>query len=335
MGRTEGQATRCKHLQLDASPDLEHNLKTSSLPDTALGDFFMIWSRRLIFGLLLLLVVPFTIAQTVINSNITFTTIDVPGSGFTNVAGINTAGDMVGYYGDSDSANKHAFLLKEGNFTYFDYQGSDATFAQGINDSGLIAGFAEFQGRSIGRGFTYDGNAFTPIRVANKPFTICFAINNAAEIVGSAGIAHGDFAGFRMRNGRAKPINFPQPYSIANAYGINNLGTIAGSTYSAGIPTAYIYRNGQSKELNFPGANATAAYGINDDGVVVGVYFVYPNCYGFAYKNGKYFSFGYPGALCTGASAINASGQIVGVYELPDYTYHGFVTSPITAADFE
>jgi uncharacterized membrane protein len=296
----------------------------------------MTYLRRLIFALFPFLCIPLVFPQSgVSQAQLTFTTIDVPGSGFTNVAGINTAGDMVGYYGASDSAFKHAFLLSGGIFTYFDYPGADATFAYGINDSGFIVGSAEFQGGLTGPGFIYDGSTFTPVRVGNKPITACLAINNAGQIVGTAGIAGADFRGFKMRNGHAKVINFPGQYDIANPTGVNSFGVITGSTYSGGTPSAYVYRNGSFSNLNFPGARQTAAYGINDKGMVVGVYFVPGSCYGFAFKNGKYISFGYPGALCTGGSAINGSGQIVGQYQLPDYTWHGFVTSPITPTDFE
>jgi len=57
--------------------------------------------------------------------------------------------------------------------------------------------------------------------------------------------------------------------------------------------------------------------------------------YGFAVMKGKYVSFGYPGAAGTLPSGINASGQIVGSYTFDFSTYHGFVTSPITAEDFQ
>jgi len=56
--------------------------------------------------------------------------------------------------------------------------------------------------------------------------------------------------------------------------------------------------------------------------------------YGFESKNGNYISFRYPGSVATSASGINASGQVVGEYTSDYQTYHGFVTSPITAADF-
>jgi hypothetical protein len=50
---------------------------------------------------------------------------------------------------------------------------------------------------------------------------------------------------------------------------------------------------------------------------------------------GKYVSFSYPGALGTFAYGINMSEQIVGAYTFDYQAYHGFVSSPLTPADFE
>ena len=82
---------------------------------------------------------------------------------------------------------------------------------------------------------------------------------------------------------------------------------------------------------------ATELLGVNDQGTVVGWYQQSSppyDFYAFALKNGKYLSFKYPGASGTFAIGINGSGQIVGEYTSDFSTYHGFVTSPITAADF-
>jgi len=296
----------------------------------------MTFLRNFTFPLLLALCVSRMFAQTnpaIPDAHLTFTTIDAPGAGFTNVAGINSAGDMVGYYGAGSNANKRGFLYKGGSFTNIDYPGADSTFAEGINDSGLIAGSADFHGGVTGNGFIYDGTAFTAVST-REPVTFLWSINNRDEIVGSTGVSGGDFRGFASVNGRFRTLRFPGQYQIANPTGINNLGQVAGYTIDGSSTLAYVYSNGCFKNLSFPGALYTQAQGINDNGLVVGTYFVSPNLYGFAYYKGKYISYTYPGAIATGATAVNNSGQIVGQYLLPDLTWHGFVTSPITSEDF-
>ena len=264
--------------------------------------------------------------------NVTFTTIDVPGAGVTGVYGINSAGDMVGYYGtDSNDPNKHGFLLSSGNFTYLDYPSAYATFAYGINDSGLIVGSAEFNGGLTAVGFSYDGSVYTPISDGGNTTTITYAINNAGEIVGGAGTAY-TTKGIATRGNKFKNLNVPGTYSYVFASGVNKAGTIVGWADENG----FLCKNNVCQTLNFPGATETANDGVNDAGVVVGWYGIPGQCLcAFAMRNGKYLSFSYPGAAFTGAAAINNLGQIVGQYTFDYQTFHGFVTNPIAADDFQ
>ena len=68
-----------------------------------------------------------------------FTTIDVPGAFYTVAWGINSAGDIVGWYGASFSES-HGFIYSKGTFTALDYPGYSQNYVADINDSGLIAG---------------------------------------------------------------------------------------------------------------------------------------------------------------------------------------------------
>ena len=285
--------------------------------------------RNFAFLVLLLLYVGLIHARTPtdISAQLTFTTIDVPGAGLTSVQGINTVGDMVGYYGNSGNGASHAFLLRSGIFTFFDYPGANSTRASGINDSGLIVGY------TVGlreRGFTFDGNAFTSIRSGNNTATVTWGLNNAGDIVGGAGTIY-TTQGFEMRGGHFKTISPPGEYVYVYATGVNNLGKVVGWDDSGG----FAYSRGKFKTISFPGANQTEAWGVNDSGAVVGWYGIGASVFGFALLDGQYISFAYPGALYTLAFGINASGQIVGAYTFDNITWHGFVTSPLTLADFE
>src|SRR5215469_5704031 len=76
------------------------------------------------------------------SANLTFTTIDVPGAGDTNVAGINSNGDVVGWYSQAFNTPSSGFLLSGGTFTYLNYPGGYDTIAGGINDAGVVVGDA-------------------------------------------------------------------------------------------------------------------------------------------------------------------------------------------------
>jgi len=282
---------------------------------------------------LLALCAPLILAQSdaVVGLNLTFTTIDVPGASVTSVNGINIAGDMVGHYGQSTSGASHGFLLSDGVFTYFDYPGQSVTVPSGINDSGLIVGYA---GSLREQGFLYDGSTFTSIRDGSDSATVCLGIDDAGDIVGGAGTP-GVTRGFELHAGQFKNISPPPGgWIYVYATGINNLGEIVGWTSGASI-SGFSYKHGKFQTIAFPGAIQTEALAINDSGIVVGWYLSGSSAFGFALSNGRYTSFSYPGAKGTFPYGINTSGQVVGSYTLDYQSYHGFVTSPLTAADFQ
>jgi probable HAF family extracellular repeat protein len=256
----------------------------------------------------------------------TFTTIDVPGAGYAAVLGINNNGDMVGDYGENTSSGANGFLYSNGVFTFFDYPGQKVTEPEGINDSGLIVGTA---GQVPVYGFLYDGTTFTTLQDGTDSNTAALGINNAGKVVGGAGSPNTTKA-FQLIGTRYKSVVVPGQWIYVYATGINNDGEIVGWTDTDGFECVA----GTCQTFTVPGSTQTEAEGINDNGMVVGWYFSTGHIRGFALKNGKYLSFNFPGAN-TEAFGINNNGQIVGAYTTDDYnTYHGFVTSPITAADF-
>src|SRR5262249_23249099 len=73
----------------------------------------------------------------------TYSTLDVPGAGFTQVFGINNLGMIVGFY--SDAGGLHGFIYDPNNSahpftTLDDPSGTFGTMATGINDAGKSLG---------------------------------------------------------------------------------------------------------------------------------------------------------------------------------------------------
>jgi len=265
---------------------------------------------------------------------LTFTTIDVPGHSITQPNGINSNGDIVGFYGDHGIGPLSGFLYRSGDFTLFDYPSETVTVPGGINDLGVIVGYATQNAdvRTTVTGFLYDGTTFTPFKNPNLPATYGLGINNDGVIVGEMGLLS-TAKGFKLVNGRYRTIDFPGSYVYGAATGINNHGLIVGRTDDE---KGYALKNGQFRDVGFPGVEFTGAFGVNDGGIVVGWYFMPgPLDYGFAQKNGKYVSFRYPGEKATFPTGISSTGQVVGAYTSDFISYHGFVTSPITAKDFD
>jgi len=264
--------------------------------------------------------------------NLTFTTIDVPGAGYTEVFGVNSNGDMVGNYGTNTNIDSHGFKYSNGTFSYYDYPGEPETVGTGINDSGLIVGYGTAGATAVG--FSYDGTSFTTIKDGNSSATYAGGVNNAGEIVGGAG-SIGATKGFALLGVRFKTLKVPGLNLAVEGTGVNKFGTIVGVVSDATANEhGFLCRGNACQTLDFPGATRTEALGINDAGIVVGYYFS-SNCLcSFAWKNGKFFSFSNPGIAFTGAAGINNLGQVVGAYTSDFQTWHGFVTNPITAADF-
>jgi len=264
-----------------------------------------------------------------------FTTIDVPGAKVSGISGINKSGVMVGAYGPNTSGPTSGFSYANGTFTYFDYPGNMDTSPAGINDSGLIVGSTTDGPGLPVIGFLCDGTTFTPLQDGDEFVTYAFGINNAGTVVGMAGSSVNATTGFEERGGKYKTITLPGgcPYNFIQA--INSFGELAGHTVCGIYQYGYTVKGGRLGNVDFPGAQETAAVGINDDGLIVGSYVIPGGCFcAFALKNGKYISFAYPGAIYTAAMGVNSSGQVVGGYTFDYDTYHGFVTSPITADDF-
>lgn len=78
------------------------------------------------------------------------TTLDVPGSTFTQPLGENNQGQIVGTYNDAAGA-AHGFVYRYGSFQTVDVPGSTSTVVNGINNEGRLVGFfADAAGNTVG-----------------------------------------------------------------------------------------------------------------------------------------------------------------------------------------
>jgi hypothetical protein len=65
----------------------------------------------------------------------------VPGSVDTQVTGINSEGEIVGYYDNAYLGNHHGFIYTAGTFITYDVPGAAETFITGINSNEQIVGY--------------------------------------------------------------------------------------------------------------------------------------------------------------------------------------------------
>ena len=266
---------------------------------------------------------------------VTYTTVDVPGSQETRgVYDINNAGQMVGAYYDTSGID-HGFLDSNGTFTTLDYPSAFLTEAHGINDSGQIVGqYCGTDGRC--HGFYYDGTNYTTIEPANATYSALEKINDSQQITGFYEDAAGLIYGFvyDLSTNSYTRLHVPGSVGGSVAYGINNLGLVAGTYADIGNPTyhGYLYGGGHYQDLTYLTASETNPEDLNDSGEVVGLLqftksgvSVY---HGFLFNSGAFSKFLFPGADYTVAYGVNNAGAVVGAYASGSTLSHGFLRTP-------
>ena len=117
-----------------------------------------------------------------------------------------------------------------------------------------------------------------------------------------------------------------------DARGINPEGDIVGYFWNSDdgyYSHAYLLRNGNVEQIDYPGAYYTIAHAVNADGDIVGYWGTsdFTEEHGFLLRKGVLSTIDYPGALLTNARGINDKGDIVGLYMEETGRSHGFLLS--------
>jgi probable HAF family extracellular repeat protein len=261
----------------------------------------------------------------------TYTQIDVPGAAGTNAFGIDTAGDIVGFYEDV-SFNIHGFLFSAGMYNTIDYSGSQYTYLYGLNDLGQIVGY----GQNPVIGFMYDvlTQTFTTISYPRANDTFPYKINNAGIIVGSLDYRLNESPGFELVGSTYRQILPPGAVPDVFVTGIATSGEIVGTILKQSGGDNFIFKQGTYAPLTIPNASGAFVFGMNPAGnAFVGFYTPSPGIgAGFLYQNKKLTTLQFPGSNVTYANGVNAAGEVVGYFEDSSGNLHGFTWTPPAAA---
>src|SRR5882724_11333192 len=256
----------------------------------------------------------------------TFKTIDFPGAASTQSWGINSRGDVVGFYTSADKSS-HGFLFNEGHYTPIDFPGAAVTLLNGIDARGNIVGEYGMTVTSPHHGFVLStGGIFTPIVYPGAAVTSAIGIAPGGEIVGFYALADNVNHSFVLTGDRFTPIDFPgATATLIN--GISPQGDIVGGYKVGSTLHGFLLSNGNFTSIDYPAAAATIATGTNSSGDIVGRY-TDANAvnHAFLLRGGKFTIFDYPGATFTGATAIDPVGNILGRCTVGGLT-HGFLLS--------
>jgi uncharacterized membrane protein len=207
--------------------------------------------------------------------NFTFGMIDFPRSPDSTALGLNSRGDIVGFYGPNVplyEGTEQSFLLEGNNFQELIYPGASYTGALGINKSRKIVGWYTNPGDNV-HSFLRKGKAYTNIDYPGFDNTIASNINDAGVVIGiqydNAGTT---VHGFVLSKGVYTTID-PPASVFTEPLSINSAGVIVG--YYAdqnSVSHGFIYQKGQFTTVDYPGASNTDLTSINDQGQMMGGY---------------------------------------------------------------
>ncbi len=269
---------------------------------------------------------------------------------FNQLLGINTAGTIAGYFGDSVVVPNNGYTVTppygQGNFVAENVSGATQTQVTGINNTGTTVGFS-VDAAGNNTGFTFNGTSFTTgIKDPNTPAAVpstnqLLGVNDSNLSVGfyvdSAGNAHGYT--YNIATAAFTAVN-PPGATASTATGINNAGDISGFlTNAAGTMEGYYYNGTTFKDFLVPGSSGTAFFGLNNKGWAVGFYVDASGLTnGLVYNvlNGSWSTVNDPHASATAAFGVNGTtingindlGQLVGFYS--DGTHvNGLLATPV------
>lgn len=221
------------------------------------------------------------------------TTIDLTFSSSVFAQDINDKGQIVGYRMIGEDLF-NGFIYKDGDWQNVSIPGASFTFLTGINNVNLVVGYYrlganEFIGfvsnRAGYENFIWDGLELTgapPLKIIAYPgatTTFPYAINDAAQIVGTYIDAGGVSHGFFLEGDPANPANYQTidypGASATEARDINEFGEIVGFYQDgSGIHHGFLLQGnpdtiGNFSSIDHPSGIETYAYAL-DNGSLIG-----------------------------------------------------------------
>jgi probable HAF family extracellular repeat protein len=197
--------------------------------------------------------------------------------------------------------------------------GDTSSAAWAINAHGDVVGVST--GPSGPRAFVYTDAAglIALPALPSRPRSVARDINEAGDIVGTANAGGTDLGhAVLWRNGSVQDLGTLGTGFYSEAWGINNLGQVVGSSYTNGGSGlqgvhAFLYTGGAGLADLTPTSDTGNATDINDAGQVTGYQTALGGTHAFRWQGGTFVDLGVlPGFAHSFGWAINESGQVAG-----------------------
>jgi hypothetical protein len=303
--------------------------------------------------LLLLVFCPIAFAQT-----FTYKAIDIPGATETQVRGVNSSGEIVGFFKTSSCVETliqfpncpvEGFKIVNGVVTKLFVPNSTWTAIMGVNDYGDLVGFA-ITSDTGAHGFLWKHQNIityfnTPEAGPNSDVhTVAMSVNKAL-IVGGADWFFGSaypYGGWVWANGTFGRMNPGDTSGSCCPYGegvngISNNGYLSGQNYYNSHVTAW-FKSGKDEDF-YPLNNDVVGTAVNSNSDVIG-FTVAGN--GFFAKHielnesttdggevkPSFIPVAFPGAKATYPFGLSDKRMIGGTYVDSNGGIHGFVATP-------
>jgi probable HAF family extracellular repeat protein len=200
------------------------------------------------------------------------------GGPWSQAAGINDAGKVVGGSPASDEGGVHAFLYSGGQMSDLGTLGGDQSRAFGINDADKVVGSSDVGDGTI-HAFLYSSGVMSDLGTLGGRVSEAVDINEADKVVGSSTVSLSDNDNehaFLYSGGQMSDLG-TLGGSDSSALDINDADKVVGSSSTSEAFTyhAFLYSDGVMRDLNSlipanSGFELTSAAAINDNGNIVG-----------------------------------------------------------------
>jgi hypothetical protein len=265
----------------------------------------------------------------------TITPVRFPGTSSIDATGMNDAGYIVGTYVGTREA-VHGFILHGSELEHIHGSGGkgfpEAAFPVSITNSNLT--LSSSCGFSVCEGYTYKGAA----PVSQFPLGTVLSTISQSQLAGindkgltiyrTIYLPSFSVSSYVGKGKNFVPLVPPQGF-FADAYGINDAGTLSGVLYPASVGTgnyaAFTYSRGAFSLIEIPDAYNIDNSLINNKGEVAGTYSSSTMCCShiWRYSHGKLSVVPTLEAhLYIRVSAINGYGDLAGVMDVPGSALH-------------